>query len=402
MQTQQEKKQHSKHIIFLFFLSQSITLFGSTLVQMAVVWYATLYTSSGIWVAAFSVCSYLPQFLVSFPGGVWADRYDRKRLIMGADLGIAAVTLLGILILPRLSGTEERLALLLAMLLIRSVGAGVQTPAVNAVIPELAPKEELMRCNAVNASMQSLVQFAAPAAAGILLTVSTLKIILWIDILTAVLGVGILSFLPVPAGKEIPGKQSIISEVKQGAVYAISDRTVGRVLTVYGLFTFFCVPAGFLAGLLVSRVYGNTYGYLAAAELAGFAGMMAGGFFVSIWGNGWKRRKTLKTGLLIFGMMAAGMGMTKYFAVYLVLMGIYGIALTVVQTSVTTILQETARPSMRGSVFGMMGAMYAGCMPLGMAVFGPLSDLMPLQWLMEASGIFLVLLSLLFFTDEIS
>lgn len=135
MQTQQEKKQHSKHIIFLFFLSQSITLFGSTLVQMAVVWYATLYTSSGIWVAAFSVCSYLPQFLVSFPGGVWADRYNRKRLIMGADLGISAVTLLGILILPRLRGTEERLALPLAMLLIRSVGAGVQTPAVNAVIP---------------------------------------------------------------------------------------------------------------------------------------------------------------------------------------------------------------------------------------------------------------------------
>ena len=46
--------------------------------------------------------------------------------------------------------------------------------------------------------------------------------------------------------------------------------------------------------------------------------------------------------------------------------------------------------------------MYAGCMPLGMAVFGPLSDLMPLQWLMEVSGIFLVVLSLLFFTDEIS
>ena len=66
MQTQQEKKQHSKHIIFLFFLSQSITLFGSTLVQMAVVWYATLYTSSGIWVAAFSVCSICPSFWYHF------------------------------------------------------------------------------------------------------------------------------------------------------------------------------------------------------------------------------------------------------------------------------------------------------------------------------------------------
>lgn len=50
----------------LFLVSQSITLFGSTLVQMAIVWYATVATGSGAWVAAFSVCSYLPQFAVSF------------------------------------------------------------------------------------------------------------------------------------------------------------------------------------------------------------------------------------------------------------------------------------------------------------------------------------------------
>lgn len=56
--------------ILLFLTSQCITLFGSTLVQMALVWYATMQTSSGVWVAAFTVCSYLPQFLISFIGGV--------------------------------------------------------------------------------------------------------------------------------------------------------------------------------------------------------------------------------------------------------------------------------------------------------------------------------------------
>ena len=61
--------------ILLFLTSQCITLFGSTLVQMALDWYATMQTSSGVWVAAFTVCSYLPQFLISFVGGVWADRY---------------------------------------------------------------------------------------------------------------------------------------------------------------------------------------------------------------------------------------------------------------------------------------------------------------------------------------
>ena len=75
--------------ILLFLTSQCITLFGSTLVQMALVWYATMQTSSGVWVAAFTVCSYLPQFLISFIGGVWADRYHRKKLIIGADLLIA-------------------------------------------------------------------------------------------------------------------------------------------------------------------------------------------------------------------------------------------------------------------------------------------------------------------------
>ncbi len=69
----------------LFLVSQSVTLLGSQIVQMAVVWYVTLHTASGVWVAAFSVCSYLPQFFISFWGGVWADRYSRKRLIICAD-----------------------------------------------------------------------------------------------------------------------------------------------------------------------------------------------------------------------------------------------------------------------------------------------------------------------------
>ena len=59
----------------IFLASQAVTLFGSTLVQMAIVWYVTLNTGEGAWIAAFTVASYLPQFLISFLGGVWADRF---------------------------------------------------------------------------------------------------------------------------------------------------------------------------------------------------------------------------------------------------------------------------------------------------------------------------------------
>ena len=80
-----EKQKAWKSQAILFLVSQCITLFGSTLVQMTIVWYVTILTSSGAWVAAFTVCSYLPQFLISFFVGAWADRYSRKKLIIGAD-----------------------------------------------------------------------------------------------------------------------------------------------------------------------------------------------------------------------------------------------------------------------------------------------------------------------------
>ena len=181
----------------LFFISQCTTLFGSQLVQMAIVWYVTLHTESGAWVAAFSVCAYLPQFFVSFPGGAWADRYSKKRLIIGADAMIAAVTMLMLMAMPHISENQMMLAALLILSVIRSVGAGIQGPAVQAAIAQLVPQEHRMKYNGINASMQSFVQFAAPAAAALVLTSCTLMETLAIDILTAVIGIGLLFCLQV-------------------------------------------------------------------------------------------------------------------------------------------------------------------------------------------------------------
>ena len=58
---------------------------------------------------------------------------------------------------------------LFVMSVITILGAGIQTPAVNAVIPQLVPEDQLMRYNGINATMQSIVNFAAPAAAGAVL-----------------------------------------------------------------------------------------------------------------------------------------------------------------------------------------------------------------------------------------
>ena len=376
-----------------FLISQCITLFGSTLVQMAIVWYVTFQTSSGAWVAAFTVCSYLPQFLISFIAGVWADRHSRKRMILCADSAIALVTLVMALAIPYIQDEPGLLGGLLAMSVLRSFGAGIQTPAVNAIIPQLVPEDQLMRYNGINATMQSVVQFAAPAAAGAILTFSTLRSTLMIDILTAALSVWLFALVAVPKQEKLREKASVLADMKLGVRYAFSDGMIGRLLAVYGLFIFLCVPAGFLAQLLVSRVYGDTYWYLSAVELTGFFGMMAGGLLMSTWGGFKSRIRTLFAGLLCFGGLAIGMGLSRNFILYLALMLLYGVALTVIQTATTTLIQERAEASMQGRVFGLMGSMYSGFLPIGMAVFGPLADAIPLQWIMIGSGAALFLLA---------
>ena len=382
-----------KRQAILFLTSQFITLFGSTLVQMAIVWYVTIQTSSGVWVAAFTVCSYLPQFLISFVAGVWADRHSRKKLIIGADSLIALVTFLMVLAIPHITDKTIILYSLLAMSVIRSFGAGIQTPAVNAVIPQLVPEDQIMRFNGINATMQSVIQFAAPAAAGALLTINTLSSTLLIDIATAIVGIGLLSAVMIPKQAIQSTETSVLKDMKIGIKYTLSDKLIGKVLTVYGFFIFLCVPAGFLSQLFVSRVYGETYWYLTAVELAGFIGMLAGGLLMSIWGGFKSRVTTICVGLIAFGSLAIGMGLSKQFALYLTLMIIYGVAITMVQTATTTLIQEKAETSMQGRVFGLLGAMYSGFLPVGMAIFGPMADIISLQWIMIGSGIALLVLA---------
>lgn len=380
----------------LFLTSQAITLLGSSIVQFSIIWFVTLKTSSGFWVSMLTVCAYLPQFLISFVSGVWADRYSKKMLIILADGLIAVCTLILALLLPYINNDTILLSLLLLISAIRSIGIGIQTPAVSSLIPILVPEEHLMKVNGVNSTIQSLVQFGAPVIAGALLSISTFRVTLFIDIITAIIGVGILSCTIIPkenVNKE--NQESVFNDLILGIKYVKENTYILKLLTLNGLFIFFSVPAGFLAALFVTRVYGDNYSYLTMIELVGFAGMMVGGTLISVWGGFKKHMTTLIFGLLLFGVLAILMGVIEIFIVYLILMFIYGIALTMIQTATTTLLQEHSKPEMIGRVFGLFGAIYSGFLPLGMIIFGPLVDIFPIQSVMIVSGIALILLGII-------
>ena len=391
------KKGYTKAALFL--ASQAITLLGSSIVQFAIIWYVTLETESGSWVAMISAAAYIPQFLISFFAGVWADRYPRKRLIIAADGAIAIATLALVLLLPQIPQNETVYVALVVISVIRSLGTGIHTPAVNATVPQLVAEEHLMKFNGINATVQSVVQFAAPAIAGSILTWGSFRGALMVDVVTAMVGIGLLGAIAIPFEKRTD-TAPFFAEMQEGIRYAAKERFLGKLIMLFGLFIFLCVPAGFLATLFVSRYYGDTYFHMTLVEVIGFLGMMAGGLMISTWGGFKRHTKTLLTGMAAFGALAIAMGLVENFYVYLALMAVYGIALTMVQTASTTLLQESSTPEMAGRIFGLYGAAYSSFLPIGMVVFGLLADRTSMRLLMVVSGGLLILMAAVMFVDK--
>jgi DHA3 family macrolide efflux protein-like MFS transporter len=390
----QEKLWKRKAVAFL--VGQAITLFGSSLVQMAIIWHVTLTTSSGAWVTALTLSSLVPQILISLFSGVWADRYDRKKLIVTADAIIAVATLaLALFLMVDQSGQYELWAILVVSL-IRSVGSGIQSPAVSAVVPDLVPEEQLIRFNGINGSIQSLIQFTTPAAAGALMAVGPISTLLMIDVLTALIGIGILLFIQIPQRQTVgeTGHNPFFADMKAGIAYAFGHKLIGGLFLIFGIFIFLSVPSGFLTTLMIQRTFGDNYLYLSINETLGFGGMVVGGLLLGAWGGFKNRIKTLAAGLLLYGVASAALGFASLFWLFAAIVFLMCLGIPIVQTSATTILQEKVPPEMLGRVFSLLGIVFNGFLLLGMLLFGPLADVVAMRWLMVGTGIPLVLIAL--------
>jgi DHA3 family macrolide efflux protein-like MFS transporter len=177
--------------VAFYLTSQIVSLFGSMLVQCVMAWYITLETQSGLMLTIAILCGFLPTFLISPFAGVWADRLDRKKLMIYADalvaistLGLAAAFLLG----------YRDVWLIFIVMAIRGLGQGIQQPAVNAFIPQLVPQDKLMRVNSISSSAQSAMMLLSPALATGLLAFARLGAIFLVDVVTAIAAIVILAF----------------------------------------------------------------------------------------------------------------------------------------------------------------------------------------------------------------
>lgn len=375
-----------KKDIILFLLSQTLSLFGTSLVQYSIMWYITLHTKSGVMMTISIVCGFVPTFFLSPFAGVWADRYNRKFLIMLSDSFIAVATL--ILAILFLLGYDS-IGLLFVVSAIRALGSGIQSPAVNAFIPQMVPEEQLTKVNGINGSIQSIVMLVSPMISGVLLTASTIETIFFIDVITAAVAVlTLLFFLKVPAHAKARESQAVsyFKDMQEGIAYIRSHTYVKKFFTFCAFFFFLAAPVAFLTPLQVTRSFGDDVWRLTAIEITFSLGMMLGGILMASWGGFRNKIYTMTFSSFIIGLCTLALGVVPSFWIYLSIMMITGLVMPLFNTPSMVLLQEKVEPDFMGRVFGVMAMISSSMMPLGMLIFGPLSDMVAIEWLLMGTG----------------
>ncbi len=375
-----------KKKIVLFLLSQNVSLFGSSVVGFAIIWHITLQTSSGKWLMLFTVCALLPQVLISLWAGVWADRYNRKHLIMLAD-GFIALATLGLAVVFLLG--YERLELLLVVSFVRSIGAGIQIPAVSALFPQIVPMDQLTRVQGINQTLYSVLMLLSPAVGGVVLGTMGIIGALFLDVITASIAIMVLSLLHVERVARTTEATSVMSELQAGIAYTFNNKLLKLVLICFGVSFFLITPAAALTPLLVERTFGGDVWRLTANEMVWTIGTMIGGIYVSLRGEFKDKILTAAICLVAFGITFALLGIASNFVVYLLIMGIAGLFMPVISTTQTVLIQENVEAAMMGRVFSLVQIVTGTAMPVAILFFGPLADIVSIASLLLVTGILL-------------
>lgn len=382
-----------KKTVATFMISQTTSLLGSMLVMYSIMWYVTLSTQSGLMMTIMVLCSFVPAILISPFAGVWADRLNRKKLMIIADLGIALVTL--VIAILFFIGIRD-LWIIFVVSVVRAFGQSVHQPAVSAVYPQIVPKDKLIKVQGVAQGIQSTSMIVMPLLAGLLLATFDIEYILFIDVITAVIAVFILiAYVKLPKHEAELNQTTIqyFDDIKQGLKYTFTHKLVFNILLFGFLFMLMVAAPSFLTYLQVARVFGPEAWRLSLLEAIFGSGMLIGSIVISIWGGFRNRLKTFFFAYIAIGLGTVGLGLPFNFWIYIGFWGFVGFFISISNPILVSLIQEKVDPNYIGRVFSVFGLINTISLPLGMLFFGPMSDVIDVSIMIFIAGVMMIIIA---------
>jgi DHA3 family macrolide efflux protein-like MFS transporter len=376
-----------------FWVSQSLSLFGSQLVSFALIWHLTRWTDSAAVLAFAGLTGFLPQVILGPAAGAIVDRWNRRRILIAADAGIAAATL--ILAGLFLAGIVEPWHLYI-LLFLRAVGGAFHGPAMLASTALMVPDRQLARVQGANQALEGALNIAAAPIAAVLLGMLPVEGILSIDILTALAAVGLLLRLRIPqparpadAARPASFLETTWKDVAEGIRYVRHWTGLCALLAAGVCFNALLQPALMLLPILVRRSLDGTALSLGGIQAAFGTGIAAGGAVLGVWGGFRRRVGTVLLGLAGLGacLLAAGVHPAGSAAWIAGCLFGCGAMMAVIHGALFAVIQSTVAPDMQGRVMSLTLSVVGVAVPIGMAAAGPLADRWEPEYWFAAAGI---------------
>jgi DHA3 family macrolide efflux protein-like MFS transporter len=289
---------------------------------------------------------------------------------------------------------------------IRGIGQAIHGPAIGAAIPLMVPQDKLMRVQGIQTGIQSAFNVLGPIIAAVLISWFSIGFLFYIDTVTAVLGVAtLLFFVTIPKHVNEGKKQttSSIQDFMAGLKY-VKTHTFLIPFFIYLFFVLILVsPVAFLSPLQVVRsflTYGDEVFRLTMVEVGFSLGMTIGAGLVAWWGGLKNRIVTAGIAISIMGFGVLMLGVVSNFYIYIMFMLIQGVVLPFYNTPMTVMIQEQVDPAFMGRVSSISTMINSIAMPIGIAIFGPLADIISIEWLLLVSGGLMMIFGLLYLVNR--
>jgi DHA3 family macrolide efflux protein-like MFS transporter len=383
---------------FTVWTGQAFSLFGSALVQFALIWWLTQKSGSATVLALATLVGMLPQILLGPFAGALVDRWNRRIIMMMADATIAVFTLL----LAYLFATDTvQLWHIYAIMAVRALGGAFHFPAMSASTPLMVPEGQLTRVNGLNQTLQGINGLIAPPIGALLIGLLPTQGILLIDVGTAMLAILPLFFISIPQPKRYGDiqqkvKSSLMQDVREALAYIRSWPGLVAIIFMALFLNFLLVPTGSLLPLLVTKHFSKGAMELGLINSVEGFGIIAGGIILSIWGGFKKKIVTSMAGIigLGIGVMLIGLAPASLFIVALTGSILLGAMIPITNGPIGALLQSIIRPNMQGRVMSLISSGATAISPLGLLIAGPLSDALGIQVWFWAGGVICIIIGI--------
>lgn len=353
----------------LLWAGVGVSRFGERFFQLIIMWFVVQETGSALALGTTVIFITLPTLLIGPIAGVFADRYDKKKIIVIMDFcnGILILALAALLLTGNMT-----MWILYVFLMMTSTVSAFFNPAANASIPLLIEKKYLSKANSLNQFSMQGSNIVGPATAGILLAVFNNEYGLLLIASGVAYSISAITemWIRMPSvSEEKQADSKFIQELKEGMQFVLEDKRLLMLIIAGGLIiNFFLAPLSVYFTIMSDSIFNVGSAGLGTLNAIIALGALFGSLMI-MFNLSKDRYKTAIVGLVMegVGLMLIGSFMDYYVAIAAVF--IIGMGTCFASVGLNTLYQTIIPKEEMGRVLSIVSVLLTTSVPLG-TLFG--------------------------------